>query len=132
MKGFKKYSNKKTEVDNIFFASIAESKRYLFLKNLLALNLITELELQPTFELLSKNNKKICKYKADFRYKFKDKIIVEDVKGALTPVYKLKRTFFLAEYPELEFFEVKYRNRKFFIKTFKEVKTFKKKRKKIN
>jgi hypothetical protein len=37
------------------------------------------------------NGFKICSYVADFRYVRNGRVVVEDVKGMLTPVYKLKK-----------------------------------------
>lgn len=45
-------------------------------------------------------------YVADFCYIQKGKIIVEDVKGKKTDVYKLKRKLFLYKYSNIEFREV--------------------------
>jgi hypothetical protein len=91
-----KYRNKKTEIDGIMFDSKKEASRYLTLKLLEQLGEITNLELQPKYEF-KLNNTKICTYRADFRYKDKGgEVIVEDVKGYKTSMYRLKARLMLA------------------------------------
>lgn len=85
-----KYNNKKVVIDGIKFDSIRESKRYLDLKNLERAGHIRNLELQPRYDFKI-NGVFIGFYKADFRYKEKDLLIIEDVKGMKTPVYNLKK-----------------------------------------
>ena len=102
-----KYKNKKTQVDMYVFDSIAESKRYKELALLEKAGKITKLELQPRFllqESFKKNGKTYRKieYIADFKYMENGQLIVEDVKGKETEVFKLKRKLFEKKYPELE------------------------------
>ena len=82
-----KYNAKKTEVDGFKFDSKKEAERYQYLKVLLNNGEIEDLELQPPFKI-SVNGKFICKYIADFRYKDRGKIVIEDVKG-----YKKSRAY---------------------------------------
>ncbi len=87
-----KYRAKRTEVDGIFFASKKEARRYIELKCLEKAGHIKDMKLQPKFPI-EVRGKKICTYVADFTYfhcGIKEKV-VEDVKGFITPVYKLKR-----------------------------------------
>jgi hypothetical protein len=86
-----KYHNIKTVIDGITFASKKEAKRYQDLKLLLKAGEISELTLQPKFDL-TVNGHKIGSYIADFQYREKTngRYIVEDVKGMVTPVYRLK------------------------------------------
>ncbi len=51
---------------------------------------IDRLEQQPAFPVVV-DGKPICTYKADFAYFVATCRIVEDVKGMLTPVYRLKK-----------------------------------------
>lgn len=102
-----KYNNKKTQVDMYVFDSIAESKRYKELALLEKAGKITGLELQPHFLLqegFRKNGKTYRKieYIADFKYIENGQVIVEDVKGKETEVFKLKRKLFEKKYPDLE------------------------------
>ncbi|MCH8136651.1 MAG: DUF1064 domain-containing protein [Proteobacteria bacterium] len=89
-----KYRNKPKIIDDIRFASIREANRYLELKLLKRAGEIQDLELQPSFDFPIKyeSGRKI-RYVADFRYIDCDtaKVIVEDVKGVHTPVYKIKK-----------------------------------------
>lgn len=95
---YNKYKNKKTTYDGIKFDSIKEMKRYKELKLLEKGGAIKDLELQPKFLLIptlrydnQKTDRKTI-YKADFKYEDNNgNIIVEDVKGFKTDVYKIKR-----------------------------------------
>ena len=102
-----KYGNKKIIVDGIQFDSIKESARYRELKLLERAGEIQELELQPRFLLLEgfkKNGKTYRKidYIADFKYIEKGQVIVEDVKGKETDVFKLKHKLFEYKYLDYE------------------------------
>lgn len=102
-----KYRNKKVIVDDYIFDSIQESKRYKELKLLLKAGAIQDLELQPHFllqESFEKNGRTYRKieYIADFKYIENGKVVVEDVKGLQTDVFKLKHKIFEKRYPELE------------------------------
>jgi Protein of unknown function (DUF1064). len=102
-----KYKNKKTQVDMYVFDSAKEAQRYRELKLLERAGEISDLELQPRFllqESFKKNGKTYRKidYVADFKYTENGKIIVEDVKGLQTDVFKIKHKLFEKKYPELE------------------------------
>lgn len=105
-----KYNNKKTIVDGIVFDSKKEAYRYEELKILEKANIIKNLARQVPFELIPKQRgeRAVC-YIADFVYidTKTGNIIVEDVKGFKTDVYKLKRKLFKYRYPEYIFFENK-------------------------
>lgn len=103
----KKYRNKKIMIDGYLFDSIAEANRYKGLKLLERAKKISNLELQPHFllqESFRKNGKTYRKveYIADFKYTENGRIIVEDVKGMQTDVFKLKHKLFEKKYPDLE------------------------------
>lgn len=59
---------------------------------------IDRLTMQPEFDC-SVNGRRICKYVADFAYFTSDCRIVEDVKGMITPVYRLKKKIVEALHP---------------------------------
>lgn len=105
MKRRAKYGNVKTELDGILFDSKKEAERYVQLILLLRGGVIRDLELQPNFKL-EVAGKKVCTYRADFRYSENGSQVVEDVKGMKTPVYKLKVKLLKALNPELDFREV--------------------------
>lgn len=91
-----KYHNKKVIVDGLKFDSKSEACRYQVLKKLENNNVISDLRLQVVFDLapsvvINGRKKPALKYKADFVYNHNGKKIVEDVKGVLTAVYKIKR-----------------------------------------
>ncbi|MDD6906583.1 MAG: DUF1064 domain-containing protein [Finegoldia magna] len=107
MQSYSKYRAKKAEVDGIKFDSKREAERYCELKLLEKAKEIRNLELQPRFLLQDKFKDKMgtthrkIEYVADFMYVDKDdKKIVEDVKGVMTDVYKLKKKLFLKIYDE--------------------------------
>lgn len=109
-----KYHAKKTVVDGITFDSKKEATRYRELKALERVGKIDRLELQPRFVLMDgfryegKAVRKI-EYVADFLYRDLStcELIVEDVKGVKTDVYKLKKKLFLKRYGnEYKFKEV--------------------------
>lgn len=90
-----KYRAIPTEIDGILFASKREARRYGELKLLVAAREITDLVLQPRYDLVVPNVDggldKICTYVADFEYTMLGIRITEDVKGVKTPLYKLKK-----------------------------------------
>jgi hypothetical protein len=96
-----KYKNKKTNG----FDSKKEFNRSCELELLQKIGEISELKTQVVFDLIPKaimNGVVIerkCTYKADFVYKDKNGLlIVEDVKGYITEVYKIKRKLMLFIY----------------------------------
>ncbi len=87
-----KYRAKKLIVRGIRFASKREAARYLALLYDQEQDRISGLELQPAFKCVVKDVK-ICVYRADFAYvdKATGNLVIEDVKGVRTAVYKLKK-----------------------------------------
>ena len=79
-----------------YFASSAEADRYIQLVKLEKENKITNLEIQPAYNVVV-NNVRICQYRADFRYftlednNYRGYQVIEDVKGMITDMYKLKK-----------------------------------------
>lgn len=99
-------------VDGIVFDSKREAARYLELRAMERAGLISELELQPEFELQEAftragKRERAITYRADFRYRDDESghWIVEDVKGMRTEVYRIKRKLLLHQYPEINFRE---------------------------
>ena len=100
-----KYNAKKNKIDGHLFDSKREAERYCELKLLEKAKEIRNLVLQPRFLIQDKfkdkqgNTHRKIEYVADFLYIDKDdKVIVEDVKGVLTDVYKIKKKMFLKIY----------------------------------
>lgn len=98
-----KYGAVKTAVDGVTFASKAEARRYSQLRILRAQGLIYgDLILQPVFNLwVNSGDGLVCvgKYIGDFQYEAPDgTIVVEDVKGVKTPIYRLKKKIVEAFY----------------------------------
>jgi hypothetical protein len=87
--GASKYGAKPDERDGEKFDSRAEAERYDELCLLQRAGEITRLETHPTYALRV-NGIDVCRYVADFRYLRDGHVVVEDVKGVRTDVYKLK------------------------------------------
>lgn len=100
-----KYKNKKVVVDDVNFDSKMESDYYLYLKQLEQQGIVSEFLMQKKYTLLEgydKNGKKIrpIHYLADFEVHYADgHIEVVDVKGFLTPDFKLKKKLFEYRFP---------------------------------
>ena len=102
----RKYRNQKVVIDGITFDSKREAGRYQELKALAARNLIEDLRHQVPFELApgvkfsdESRKKPALRYVADFAYKLDGRLVVEDVKSAITAkaaAYRIKRHLMLA------------------------------------
>jgi hypothetical protein len=108
----RKYSNTKVEHQGITFDSKAEMRRYQALALLQQAGEISDLTLQPSFELQpafkdgrGRKHRPIV-YQADFSYTEAGRRVVEDVKGAKTREYRLKAKILLYRWPDLDFREV--------------------------
>lgn len=101
--GRSKFNAKRTVVDGIAFDSRKEADRYLVLKGMEEDGSIEDLrrqvryELIPAFDVDGKHYRPVY-YVADFVYVEGGKTVVEDVKGMVTDVYKLKRKLFARRY----------------------------------
>lgn len=85
-----KYCNKKCAFNGKKFDSLSEMHRYVFLLEQEKKGVISDLKTQDSIEIVI-NGYKICKYLADFTYRYKGRYIIEDVKGwAITPVFRIK------------------------------------------
>jgi len=108
-----KYRAVRVTIDGVTFASKKEAARYQELRFMERAGLISDLELQPEFELIpaysTKDGQKVRKivYRADFKYTLSrtNTVIIEDVKGMKTAIYKLKKKILLWRYPEIIFKE---------------------------
>lgn len=101
-----KYKAKSVRIDGIYFPSKAEATRYTQLKTLAQAGEIGDLKVHPRFIIWQHGKEKIV-YEADFQYNQGKSVIVEDVKGVETPVYRIKKKMFTAMYPDLLFVEIK-------------------------
>lgn len=99
-----KYRAKPTVVDGIRFHSQKEARRYQALRMLLRAGEIQDLRLQPEFPLcpwMSDHSdiRVIGKYRGDFAYETRaGEVVVEDVKGFKTPLYRWKKKHVEAQY----------------------------------
>ena len=99
-----KYGNRKIIRDGIEFDSIKECQRYCELKLMQRAGVISDLQMQVSFELLPSQriNGKVVEravnYIADFTYadnRLGGEQVVEDTKGYKTPEYIIKRKLML-------------------------------------
>lgn len=97
----RKYANEPTVVDGVRFDSRAEANRWEQLRAMERDGRITGLQRQVPFELVpackrpSGGEEKPVTYVADFLYYRGALTFVEDVKGAATPEYRIKRKLML-------------------------------------
>jgi len=99
-----KFNAQPTIVDGIRFDSQAEARRYAQLKALQAAGAISGLKVHPKYLLQpgfthGKTTERAITYEGDFEYREAGAVIVEDVKGMETDVFKLKRKLFIYNYP---------------------------------
>lgn len=92
-----KYNAKKVRIDGILFDSKLEGNRYLELKQLLSLGVISDLETHKKYPLIV-NGLEVTTYEADFVYKKNGIEVLEDTKGFLTKEYKIKKKLMKAIY----------------------------------
>lgn len=93
-----KYHNIKTVVNGITFDSKREAFYYNLYRKLEKTKEIFNLQRQIPY-VFKLNDKKIFTYKADFQYTDTDgKTHVIDVKGVLTPVFRLKKKLIEAQH----------------------------------
>ena len=87
-----KYHAIPTVVDGILFASKAEARRYVELRALVSAGqIVGPIRCQPRYALIV-NGYHVCDYVGDFEYVLPSgEVILEDVKGMRTPIYRLKR-----------------------------------------
>lgn len=102
-----KYSAKRTTcAAGHSHPSKAEARRCDELALLEKAGLISNLQNQPRFDITIKGTK-VCTYVADFGYLAGSDLVIEDVKGVLTPIYKLKKKLVEASYPGVKIVEVR-------------------------
>lgn len=99
-----KYNAAGEWVNGVWMASGAQAERYRQLLELEKAGTITDLRTEVPFDL-TVNNVLICRYRADFSYSLADERgeptvdVVEDVKGMVTPEFRLKEKLFNALRP---------------------------------
>jgi len=94
----RKYNNHRIETSDGWFDSKSEWKRWVFLKDAQRDGKISDLERQVEFPI-DVDGKHICKYIADYCYFNKAGLyVVEDFKGVVTDLFKLKAKLVEAKY----------------------------------
>lgn len=103
---YRKYHNTKTVVDDMVFDSKAEARRWQQLRLMERGGIIRDLRRQVPYVLIKSfrwPSGKACPktvYKADFVYTIEGtgEVVVEDVKGVLTPEYKIKKKLMMERF----------------------------------
>ena len=106
-----KYNARKTKIDGITFDSKAEARRYRALKLMQKAGAIMHLTVHPKYMIqapfIDNTGAKIrgIIYTGDFEYLEEPdaQMVVEDVKGVETAVFKIKAKMFKRLYPEYDF-----------------------------
>jgi len=100
----RKYRNIPTEVDGVKFDSRAEAARWGELKLMERAGLIRDLKRQVAFELApgvkfegSLRRQPALRLIVDFQYVEHGKTVLEDVKGLVTDVFRIKRHLLKAQ-----------------------------------
>lgn len=83
--------------ESVRFASQLEAKMWAVYRDMEKRGEISELELQPRFPLVV-NGVKVGTYVGDFRFRRGADRVLVDTKGAVTPVFRLKRKLVEALY----------------------------------
>lgn len=97
-----KYNNQHVKFDGYTFDSLAECRYYVYLKSLHEQRKISKVKVHPTYDLIPPfvdylgNSHRGIKYEADFEYYDETgRLIVVDVKGVMTDVFRIKAELFL-------------------------------------
>jgi hypothetical protein len=104
-----KYHSVKVKLDGYTFDSKAEAARYGELCLLAKAGEITELKIHPDYQLINPFRYKGgwergVIYEGDFEYLDSEGVtVVEDVKGMMTPLFRIKRKLFIRQYPNIDF-----------------------------
>lgn len=86
-----KYHNQRTTYDGVLYDSKKEANRAFELDMLKKRKVVKDWQRQVSFPITI-NGIKICTYRADFKVEYHNGLIeIEDVKGFLTDIYKLKK-----------------------------------------
>ena len=96
-----KYGATRITADGYTFDSLGEKARYDNLKLMVAGKLISDLSVHPRFPLRVAGEP-IAEIELDFAYTERGQRVVEDFKGVLTRVFRMKRKHFLAQYKHIE------------------------------
>ncbi len=111
-----KYQARPEWRDGIYFDAQLELRRYCYLVQVRKAGKLEGLEVHPKFRLYGDGGGgsavEVGLYEADFAYTDERGRVVEDCKGAVLPLYVLKRNLMLANYPTLVFMEVRQCRRK--------------------
>ena len=92
-----KYGNRKVELDGEKFDSVAERDRWVSLRLMERAGAIQSLRRQVRFHLSGSDGSHVCDYIADFVYRRGAGVVIEDVKGVVTDVFRIKAKLMAAQ-----------------------------------
>lgn len=107
-----KYHAKKVRADGHLFDSQLEYRRYQQLSLLVSAGAISDLRIHPVYELEPKHvlgfgkDRRVLRairHELDFQYVEDGVTVVEDTKGVVTPVWKLKHNLFQRKFPAIQY-----------------------------
>ncbi len=101
MAGVNKFGARKVTIGGETYDSTGEANRHAQLKLLERARVIQSVSRQPRFTLCV-NGEEVCEFVGDFAYFENGRQVIEDFKGVVTPLFRLKRKLFKALYPALE------------------------------
>lgn len=97
-----KFKAKRIIVNEIKFDSFSEGQRYSKLAFLQDKGIISDLKIKTRYNMPPLADKPFCYYEDDFNFIYQKKRVIEDVKGKLTAVFRLKVKMLKYYYPHLE------------------------------
>lgn len=107
-----KYGAKKVRADGHVFDSQLEYRRYQQLCLLVVAGAISDLRVHPVYELAPKQvlgfgkERRVLnaiRHELDFQYVEDGVTVVEDTKGVMTPVWRIKHNLFQRKFPAIEY-----------------------------
>jgi hypothetical protein len=112
-----KYGSKKTVYNQRKYDSKLEAGVAQEIDILVRAGEVKKVEPQKTFPLYGKNGGRICNHRVDFLLEFKDgRQEVWEAKGFATEIWRLKRTLFEDNYPEIRYVVVTAKNPNWYVR----------------
>lgn len=112
-----KYGAKKTTYNGRSYDSKGEAGLAAEIDLLVKAKEVIQVEPQKTFGLYGRNGKRICNHRVDFFLTFADSHEEAwEYKGFATEIWRLKRTLFEDNYPEIKYVVITAKNPNWFIR----------------
>lgn len=115
-----KYGAKRTDYNGRKYDSKGEAGLAAEIDLMVKAGEVIKVEPQKTFPLYGKNGKRICNHRVDFLLTFKDEHQeVYEFKGWATEIWRMKRTLFEDNYPEITYVVITAKNPNWYYRKFK-------------